>query len=48
MQDRSPRPADIQRTLLWAVIAIFAVLYGGYQVGKDLALRDNAREASGR
>jgi len=48
MHERKPETPAVPRTLLWVVIGVFAVLYGGYQVGKDLALRDNARDAAGR
>ncbi|AIL06505.1 hypothetical protein DP16_3798 [Stenotrophomonas maltophilia] len=31
-----------------AAIIALAVLFGGYQIGKDMALRDNARQSAGR
>ncbi|WP_199911987.1 hypothetical protein [Stenotrophomonas sp. YAU14D1_LEIMI4_1] len=48
MHERKPTPAAVPRTVLWVVIGVFAVLYGGYQVGKELALRDNAKQAAGQ
>jgi hypothetical protein len=32
--------------LLWPLVIVLGGAFGGYKVGKDLALRDNAREAA--
>ncbi|MCU1128203.1 hypothetical protein JAK51_18540 [Stenotrophomonas maltophilia] len=34
--------------ILWSLIAAFVLFCGGYYLGKDLALRDNARQSVGR
>lgn len=31
----------------WFLVAFVLAIFGGYSVGKDAALRDNAREAMG-
>ena len=36
------------RIILWSLIAAFVLFYGGYHLGKDMALRDNARQAAGK
>jgi len=33
---------------MFASIIALAVRFGGYQIGKDMALRDNARQSAGR
>ncbi|HDS1558857.1 TPA: hypothetical protein UMV35_000492 [Stenotrophomonas maltophilia] len=48
MQDRKPARWTAPRIILWSLIAAFVLFYGGYHLGKDLALRDNARQAAGR
>ncbi|MGS7837863.1 hypothetical protein ACVMVB_09930 [Stenotrophomonas maltophilia] len=48
MQDNKPPVWSSRKSILVAVIVALAVLFGGYQVGKDMALRDNARQAAGR
>lgn len=48
MQDRKPARWTALRIILWSLIAAFVLFYGGYHLGKDLALRDNARQAAGR
>ena len=48
MQDNKLPVWSSQKSILVAVIVALAVLFGGYQVGKDMALRDNARQAAGK
>ncbi|WP_368865429.1 hypothetical protein [Stenotrophomonas maltophilia] len=48
MQDRKAARWTALRIILWSLIAAFVLFYGGYHLGKDLALRDNARQAAGR
>ncbi|HDS1677845.1 MULTISPECIES: hypothetical protein [Stenotrophomonas maltophilia group] len=48
MQDNKPPAWSSQKAILVAAIIALAVLFGGYQIGKDMALRDNARQAAGR
>ncbi|SFR91603.1 hypothetical protein SAMN04487782_1900 [Stenotrophomonas maltophilia] len=48
MQDRKPARWTAPRIILWSLIAAFVLFYGGYHLGKDLAQRDNARQAAGR
>jgi len=48
MPDRKQPPLMTPRTVLLAVAAVFALFYGGYQVGKDLAMRENAQQTAGR
>jgi hypothetical protein len=48
MQDNKPPAWSSQKSILVAAIVTLATLFGGYQVGKDMALRDNARQAAGR
>ncbi|CCP13793.1 hypothetical protein SMSKK35_2893 [Stenotrophomonas maltophilia SKK35] len=48
MQDNKPPAWSSQTSILVAAIIALAVLFGGYQIGKDMALRDNARQAAGR
>ncbi len=48
VQDSKPPVWSSQKSILVAVIVALAVLFGGYQIGKDMALRDNARQAAGR
>lgn len=44
----TPAGSDLLTILLTLFIVIMLMLAGGYQVGKDLAVRDNARASSGR
>ncbi|HFF3758771.1 hypothetical protein [Stenotrophomonas forensis] len=48
MQDNKPPAWSSQKSILVAATIALAVLFGGYQIGKDMALRDNARQAAGR
>ncbi|WP_439450611.1 hypothetical protein [Stenotrophomonas sp. ATs4] len=48
MQDNKPPVWSPQKSILVAAIVALAMLFGGYQVGKDMALRDNARQAADR
>ncbi|MEW2973281.1 hypothetical protein AB1A96_15240, partial [Pseudomonas juntendi] len=48
MQDRKPTSRSPLRIILWSLIAAFVLFYGGYHLGKDMALRDNARQSAGR
>ncbi|MEN5097025.1 hypothetical protein [Stenotrophomonas sp. TWI1409] len=48
MQDSKPTPRSPLRIILWSLIAAFVLLCGGYHLGKDMALRDNARQSAGR
>lgn len=48
MQDNKPPVWSSQESIMVAAIIALAVLFGGYQIGKDMALRDNARQSAGR
>ena len=48
MQNNRPPVWSSQKSILIAAIIAVAVLFGAYQVGKDMALRDNARGAASR
>lgn len=48
MQDSKPTSRSPLRIILWRLIAAFVLFYGGYHLGKDMALRDNARQAAGK
>jgi hypothetical protein len=48
MQNNRPPVWSSQKSILIAAIIALAVLFGAYQVGKDMALRDNARGAASR
>jgi len=48
MQDRKPTSWITARNILLTVAAAFVLLYSGYQVGKQLALRENAQQAASR
>ncbi|HFT7412330.1 TPA: hypothetical protein ACOD9X_001136 [Stenotrophomonas maltophilia] len=48
MQDNTPPVWSSQKSIMVAAIIALAVLFGGYQIGKDMALRDNARQSAGR
>ncbi|WP_181502605.1 hypothetical protein [Stenotrophomonas maltophilia] len=48
MQDSKPTPRSSLSIILWSLIAAFVLFYGGYHLGKDIALRDNARQAAGK
>lgn len=48
MQDNGPPVRSSQKSILVAALITLAVLYGAYHVGKDMALRDNARQPAGR
>lgn len=50
MQNRKPGRWSLRRSMLVVCIAVLALalFYGGYQLGRDMALRDNARQAAGR
>ncbi|MFL0337206.1 hypothetical protein [Stenotrophomonas maltophilia] len=41
MQDNKPPVWSSQKSIM-------AVLFGGYQIGKDMALRDNALQTAGK
>jgi len=43
MQDKQARPWGATKAIPVAAVFALALLYGGYQVGKDLALRDIAK-----
>jgi ABC-type transporter Mla maintaining outer membrane lipid asymmetry permease subunit MlaE len=43
MQDNQSSAWSAQKSIVIAAIIALAMLYGGYQVGKDLALRDSAQ-----
>ncbi|WP_329841008.1 hypothetical protein [Stenotrophomonas geniculata] len=47
MQDNKPPVWSSQKSIMVAAIIALAVLFGGYQIGKDMALRDNALQAAG-
>ncbi|HEL5320845.1 TPA: hypothetical protein UOJ11_000478 [Stenotrophomonas maltophilia] len=48
MQDNKPPVWSSQKSTMVAAIIALAVLFGSYQIGKDMALRDNARQSTGR
>jgi len=48
MQDRKPTSWITPRNILLTVAAAFVLFYSGYQVGKQLALRENAQQAASR
>ncbi|HEL2977735.1 TPA: hypothetical protein UMB92_000552 [Stenotrophomonas maltophilia] len=48
MRDSKPTPRSPLRIIIWSLIAAFVLFYGGYHLGKDMALRDNARQAAGK
>ncbi|WP_181358697.1 MULTISPECIES: hypothetical protein [unclassified Stenotrophomonas] len=48
MQNNTSPAWSTRKSILVAAIVAFAMLCGGYQVGKDMALRDNARQAAGK
>jgi len=48
VQDRKPTSRITPRAILLAVAAAFVLFYGGYQLGKHLALRENAQQAASR
>jgi len=48
MKDRKQALSITPRTILLALVAAFVLFCGGYQLGKHLALRENAAEAAGR
>ncbi|WP_295567592.1 hypothetical protein [uncultured Stenotrophomonas sp.] len=48
MQDNKPPVWSSQKSIMVAAIIAFPVLFGGYQIGKDMALRDNALQAAGK
>ena len=43
MQEKQPSTWSSRKIIPVAAIFALAMLYGGYQVGKDLALRDSAQ-----
>lgn len=43
MQEEQPSAWSPRKIISVAAIFALAMLYGGYQVGKDLALRDSAQ-----
>lgn len=48
MQNNRPPIWSSGKSILIAAIIALAVLFGAYNVGKDMALRDNARQSAGR
>lgn len=48
MQGRKPPSKVTPRAIVLAVAAALVMFYGGYQVGKQLALRENAEQAASR
>lgn len=48
MKDRKQALSITPRTILLALVAAFVLFCGGYQLGKHLALRENAQQAAGR
>lgn len=48
MQDNTPTAWSTRKSILVAAIVALAMLWGGYQIGKDMALRDSARQAAGK
>ncbi|MBO1746397.1 hypothetical protein [Stenotrophomonas indicatrix] len=48
MQNNRPPAHSSGKSILIAAIIALAVLFGAYHVGKDMALRDNARQSAGR
>ncbi|HDS1139168.1 TPA: hypothetical protein QDZ75_003222 [Stenotrophomonas maltophilia] len=48
MQDNKPPVWSSQKSIMVALIVALAVLFGGYQIGKDMALRDNALQTAGK
>lgn len=48
MQNNTSPAWSAQKSFLVAAIVALAMLWGGYQIGKDMALRDNALQAAGK
>ena len=46
MGDERPKKGPVTLPVKWFWIALPIVLFFGYIVGKDMALRDNARDAA--